>query len=1022
MGSWTAVTILHARVRGRLRVRARALYRNPEAARKLDNRLSDRDGISTVRVNQLTATVLIHFEPDLNAEHVLGMLAESLGLTENEAPALAQRGDRNRRHTAASSPPWRPFATSLSKLFSRSRTAHLAPTAPSSLVAASGNWHAIESPRVLDILTTSPWGLSREEAAARLRRYGLNQLEAAAPRRPVSILLGQFLTLPVGLLIVSAGISAVTAGVADALTITMVVVLNAAIGYFTERQADRTIQGLGTIVSRHAQVLRGGQERGLDATLVVPGDILRLSPGSYVAADMRLLEARHLTLDESALTGESLPVEKEACLALPPELPLAERRNLAFMGTMVTGGSGRGVVVATAQATELGRIQALAEGVSPPDTPMQQQLGALGTQLGLVSAAVCGGVFGIGLLRGIRASEMLTSAVSLAVAAVPEGLPAVATTTLALGINRMRRQRVAIRRLEAVETLGSVQILCLDKTGTLTFNRMSVASLVVGLHALELSAGGIRDAAGVRSVSDIEGLQQLLEVVALCNEAGTDASGQLTGSPTEQALLELARSCGADPQRLRRDYDLLEMHQRSEGRPLLSTLHRLNGSRRLVAVKGSPGELLQRCKWLLSTDRALEATDRNAILTANEQLASRAQRVLGAAFKVIADGEPFESSDLVWLGLVGMTDPLRPAMDQLIALYHRAGIKTVMITGDQCATAQAVGEHLALAGNRPIKILDAGRLERVDPALLAGLVHDVDVFARVSPAHKLRIVQAYQHGGRIVAMTGDGINDGPALKAANIGIAMGAGGSEVARSVADVVLEDDDLRTMAVAVRQGRTIYDNIRKSVHFLLATNFSEIEVMVAGIVLGTGPPLTPMQLLWLNLLSDVFPGLALSLETDESNVMERPPREAAQKIVSGRDMARMVGESLILAAGSLASLGYGVWRYGPGPPASALAFQTLILTQLLHAISCRSPEPVLWGKNRPPGNPYLKLALGGSLLLQVLTILVPGLRRILGTAIPQASDYAVIAVDACAPLLVNEALKSARGTRVAMTESPR
>ncbi len=1009
------IRVLHSGAHGRLRVRFDPLYRNSALAHQLRERLSAEPEVQEVRVHVLTASVLIRYEPGVDSASILRMVAQLDGIPEVRPADRAEPKPARRTLTAPT--PWRGLYGRLSRLTGRPHHAQARRAAPR---AAANNWHAIESNAVINALSTSAAGLSRLEADARLRRYGPNLLQRAQPRGPGAALLRQFISLPTGLLILSAGVSIVTSGVVDALVITAVVLLNAAIGFVTERQAERTIQGLSNIAPRSARVLREGAEVDLEVTQIVPGDVVRLRPGSCLPADVRLLDTRHLTLDESALTGESLPVEKEAQSTLPPDFPLAERLNLAYMGTLVTGGSGLGVVVATAQDTEIGRIQALAEGLPAPATPLQRQLGELGTQLSLLSAAVCGGVFAIGLLRGVRGLEMLKSAVSLAVAAIPEGLPAVATTTLALGIHRMRRQRVAVRRLEAVETLGSVQILCLDKTGTLTYNRMSVASLVVGVSHLELMDGGPQDIASCRSAANIEGLQQLLKVITLCNEADMDGNGALVGSPTEQALLDLARRFGIDANAVRRGYKLLEMHQRAEGRPLLSTLHQAVDSTRLVAVKGSPRELLERCDWLLATGRALGPAERDAILTANERLASRAQRVLGVAFKLIKNGEPFETRGLVWLGLVGMTDPLRPEIARLIALYHRAGIKTVMITGDQCATAQAVGEQLALAGGRPIKILDAGSLERLDPELLAGLVPEVDVFARVSPAHKLRIVQAYQRGGRVVAMTGDGINDGPALKAADIGIAMGAGGSDVARSVADVVLEDDDLRTMEVAVRQGRTIYTNIRKSVHFLLATNFSEVEVMVAGIALGTGTPLTPMQLLWINLLSDVFPGLALSLEADESDVMRRPPRDARQPIISGRDLARMTRESLVLAAGSLASLGYGLRRYGPGAAASALAFQTLVFAQLLHAISCRSSGPVLWRKGRRPSNPYLWVALGGSFLLQASTLLVPGLRRLLRAGVPRILDYGIIAIDASVPLLVNEALKPRRRYRIRSREN--
>lgn len=1008
--------VLHARVRGRIRVQVYALYRNAALAHYLSDQLGAIEQVQKVNVSTLTATVLLRYSRDTESDELLALLARILELPEIPAPTAA-RTARCRCSTqgARLGGEWR----KIWKRLWNARTFADRPAQGALTVPDNHNWHALPAERVLQTLASDREGLAHAEALRRLQRFGFNELETVQARSPLAILVEQFLTLPVGLLAISAGISIATGGVTDAAVIAAVVLINASIGYVTERKADLTIQGLGAMVPRDARVIREGVELRVEVLRLVPGDLIKLEPGSYVGADLRLLETTRLTLDESALTGESMPVEKQAERVCPPELPLAERVNLAYRGTLVTGGSGSGVVVGTAQNTEIGRIQALAAGVASPDTPMQRQLGELGTQLGILSAAICGGVFLVGLLRGVGGIEMLRSAVSLAVAAVPEGLPAVATTTLALGINRMRQHHVAVRHLDAVETLGSVQIFCLDKTGTLTFNRMSAASLVLGREPIDLPTQEARRTGVARTVGDTTALEVLLSVLALCNEARLDEKGQLAGSPTELALLELAASCGLDVNRAWHDHELLELHQRAEGRPLLSTLHRWTRGRRLIGVKGSPSQILERCDWLLETGRPLSQADRAAILALNEGLASRAERVLGVAYKVIDDEAPFETRALIWLGLVGMQDPLRPGMQQLMATYHRAGIKTVMITGDQSATAQALAEQLGLSADHPVKILDAGRLEKLDPDLLAALVPEVDVFARVSPAHKLRIVQAYQRGGHVVAMTGDGINDGPALKAADIGVAMGRSGTDVARSVADVVLQDDNLHTMEVAVGQGRTIYANIRKTIHFLLATNFSEIELMMAGIAMGTSLPLSPMQLLWINLLSDIFPGLALSMEPAEPDVMRRKPRDASELIVTRSALLQMGRESLIITGGALASLGYGLWRYGPGPISGTLAFQTLTTAQLIHALSCRSSERVLWGAHQRPANPYLRAALLGSLGLQALTLVVPGLRRLLGSSPLGLLDLGVVAATAGLPLIINEALKPGEARRPSRTE---
>jgi Ca2+-transporting ATPase len=440
-------------------------------------------------------------------------------------------------------------------------------------------------------------------------------------------------------------------------------------------------------------------------------------------------------------------------------------------------------------------------------------------------------------------------------------------------------------------------------------------------------------------------------------------------------------------------------------------VHELPDGKQLVAVKGSPAEVLAMCTTCIrgGTRYLLDDAARSAILLENERMAGDALRVLGVAYAEVDIDHVAILQDLVWLGLIGMTDPIREGMEELIQLFHRAGIKTVMITGDQSATAYAIGRQLRLSGDEPLQILDSTRLEKIDPALMAGLVEKVNVFARVSPAHKLEIVQALQQAGNVVAMTGDGINDGPALKAAEIGVAMGGTGSEVAHSVSDVVLEDDNLQTMVIAVRQGRTIYGNIRKALHFLLATNFTEIEVMLAGVAVGQGQALNPMQLLWINLISDIFPGLALSLEPPEPDILERPPRDPSEPIIRATDLKRMAVESGVISAGTLAGYGYGLMRYGPGAQAGTVAFTTLTFGQLLHAISCRSDTHSIFSAAGRPSNPYLNTAMGVSLGVQVLAAVVPGLRSLLGTTPLGLVDALVVGAGATLPLLVNEATKS-------------
>jgi len=985
------IEVINAAVPGRLRFRLPGLYRAPALCQAVEQRVAALHGFRTVRANTLTGHVLVTFADPLPLDQLLSRLGQALG---DLVPDVAV-----------------PTATART-----AKAAEPTPTPRTGPVSTGEPWHARPLEAVLARAGVDPsHGLDEDTVLQRLAEFGPNSLSKAEVRSALSIILKQFQTVPVAMLGVSAVIAVATGGIADAGVILGVVVINAAIGYATEQQAERTIAALSQSGPRHAQLVRAGKVSRIPVEDIVPGDVLLLSPGSQVPADARLVQARRLTIDESALTGESLPVTKRVVDELAEDTPLGDRRNMSYMGTLVTGGSGVGVVLATGSSTELGQIQSLVDSTKPPETPMERQLDSLGTQLGLLSGAVCAGVFVVGLLRGQPMLQMLNAAVSLAVAAVPEGLPAVATTTLALGIKRMRERKVAVRQLGAVETLGSLQVLCLDKTGTLTANHMTtVATHYQGKHLAVRDGRVMLDDDTPLPLPD-DGLSRMLQVVSLCSEVQPRGEDELEGSPTEIALVELAITNGIELAALRHEFPRLELRERAEGRPLMSSVHRAPSGQRLITVKGSPAETLQRCShhWLHGKPEPLDDDTRRAILAANEHMAARALRVLGTAYRFTDQDGDHDAEGLVWLGLLGMQDPLRPGMAELMASYHAAGIKTVMITGDQSATAGAIGRELGLSGNGSLEILDSSRLDQLDPDLLKGLVGRVDVFSRVSPAHKLQIVQALQSSGRVVAMTGDGINDGPALKASDIGIALGASGTEVARSVADVVIEDDNLHTMSEAVRQGRTIYTNIRKTVHYLLSTNFSEIEVMFTAIALGLGQPLNPMQLLWINLVTDIFPGLALSMEPAGSDVMQQQPRPANEPLISRDKLLRMAGESGFITAGALGAFLAGRAAGGQAH-GSSLAFHTLTIAQLLHANVCRDDHHGLFNPADRPRNPALDLALGGTAVAHLATLLLPGMRRLLGTTPLGLADLGIIAAGAGLPLLANEAMKAARQAR--------
>jgi Ca2+-transporting ATPase len=1018
------VVAVHARIIGRARFEVGGLYRETSRKRLLEQGLNRLPGVLMVKANVLTGRVLVTYDPALcTVDELIDDIAR---IHQGRGPiARRERGTQlPKRINRPKAPRWSHLAASVMDYIARGMRAPVfasawgAPPGAARVLQAQTlhPWHTIQSKDVLsDLGTSEKQGLSTDDAQTRLREYGRNMLEASPPRSDLSIIVGQFNSLPVGLLGVSAVVSVVTGGRLDAAVILGVVMINSVIGFVTERQAEKTINSLADTGVREAEVLRDGVPTRVRADEIVPGDVLVLAPGSYVAADLRLVSSHRLSVDESALTGESLPVSKDADVLAKDDTALGDRINMAYMGTHVTGGNGRGVVIATALATELGQIQTLVGEAEAPETPMQQQLDNMGTQLALLSGAVCAGVFGVGLLRGFGWLQMLKASVSLAVAAVPEGLPAVATTTLAMGIKDMRQRNVAVRHLDAVETLGCVQVICLDKTGTLTMNRMAVVSVHAGQQRFTVSERLFTSTGTAVDPHGRDELVRLMQIVSLCSETtivGTPEDFGLEGSATENALVEMALDAGVDVMALREQFPTVQTRYRAEGRPYMSTLHVPIDGSPLLAVKGSPDQLLALCDYQVVEGKRvrLTAEARELIIAENEYMAADALRVLGVAYREQRSKRmPAKTAGLVWLGLTGMADPMRPGMDKLMAEYHRAGIRTVMITGDQSATAQAIGRQLNLSEGRPLRVLESSVLDTMDTKLLAGLAKDVHVFARVSPAHKLKIVQALQSAGSVVAMTGDGINDGPALKAAGIGVAMGEGGTDTARAVSDVVLEDDNLHTMAIAVRQGRTIYNNIRKTIHFMVSTNLTEIEIMLAGIALGLGQPLNPMQLLWINLVTDIFPGLALSLEPAEPDIMERPPRDPKDSIIRGKDLRRMVFESGMIGAGTLAAYIYGLRRYGAGAPqASTLAFNTLTVNELAHALSARSSHRTLFSKQSLAPNKHLQRAILGMLAAQALATWVPSLRRLLGTSPLGIVDLLVVGAGTLVPLLINEVTK--------------
>jgi Ca2+-transporting ATPase len=1042
---------LRSSLPGRHRLWVAGLYRNQDLEQALRSALSTPVAQHSVSANLVTGTLLVRtaepLAPSGLIERIERVLLDFSAQTGTPLSALEQRGRRRPVHLALEVRAQKQPDHNGHAQLARRNASQPAAQAPASErqgkravsprfnllnghargqdadaesePSSQTRWHTLQREHLCELLRVHPGlGLSPAEASERIQRYGRNELPQAERRSGLARFFGQFKDLPVLLLAGSALLSCATGGIVDGVVILAVITVNGVIGYVTESSAERTIASLTQGVAIDAEVLREGQVARIPMADVVPGDIVLLRMGSVVPADGRLIEAADLSVDESALTGESVPATKAAVQLDDLDLPLGDRSNMVYRGTLVTGGSGKALVVSTGGATEVGRLQAMVGEVKQPETPMQRQLRELGERTMVVAGVVCGGVFVIGLLRGLPLLQMLRTSVSLAVAAVPEGLPTVAITTLAIGIARMKQRQVIVRRLDAIETLGSVQVLCFDKTGTITYNRMRVLQLAVAGEELTLLGKQLHKGKLEVSAQASPELEWLIRVGALCSEVTLsyerDTVSACEGSPTEKALVELALEVGVDVRGLRAQYPRESSVDRTEQRRWMATIHRKAGSPSyLVAVKGAPDAVLDRCRFALRNGRVVELTEEDcrAILRQNDGMSSGALRVLGMAYREHEQRPERCDQDLIWLGLVGMADPPREGLAELMAQFRAAGVRSVMITGDQSATAYAVAKQIGLDVDGELQTLDSIELDRMAPELLAEIVPQIQVFSRVSPRHKLRIVQALQKSGLVVAMTGDGINDCPALKAADVGVAMGGGKSPVAREVADVILETDDLHAMLVAIEQGRAIHADIKKAVRFILATNLSEILLTLLSVAAGFGESMSPLQLLWINLVSDIFPELALALQPSEDDVLLRPPREPGSPMFSKQEFRHMAIEGSVLTAGALAAYTYGIQRYGQSPRARSLSFVTLTTAQLLHAFSTRSERHNIFDSHKSPRNVYVPLSVVGGIALTLLIQLIPATRRLFGSRPLPAVDWLIASLGAAAPLVANEITKAVR-----------
>ena len=915
-------------------------------------------------------------------------------------------------------------------------------------------WHSTSIEQTFSELKSAPGGLSEAEAAARLQTYGPNEL-AEKPRPTfLHLLLGQLRGFVILMLIAAAVLSAVLGEWVEAAAILAIVVLNAVLGVIQESRAEQALAALKKMAAPEAQALRGGHRLSMPAGKLVPGDVVLLEAGNFIPADLRLVETVNLRVEEAALTGESSAVEKDAALVFPAAAGLGDRRNCAYMGTLVSYGRGRGVVTDTGMRSELGKIAALLQQVEEEDTPLQKRLDQLGRLLGWGAMAICALVFLIGVLESAlggsfsvqKLVDLFMVAVSLAIAAVPEGLPAIVTISLALGMREMVQRHALVRRLASVETLGSATVICTDKTGTLTQNEMTVTRLWAGGADLEVSGTGysphgqFKRAGQVVDLKEYPAITTTLWLGVLNNDADVEcveveesavqnsgaaampgqearptvegeAPGQgarstgcrITGDPTEGALLVAAAKAGIVQEQLGYDYPRRQEIPFDAERKRMATIHLVNHPRPedsspfydqqkhgwyVVAIKGAPDVVLELCTAYQRQDDStapLDAATRAAILAANDQMTRQALRVLGMAYR-LEPGMPGEISspalenNLVFAGLAGMIDPPRPEVGPALDEARGAGIRTVMITGDYPNTARAIAESIGLL--RPGRqLLAGGQLDELDGPAWADAVQRTDVFARVSPEHKMRIVDALRAGGEVVAMTGDGVNDAPAIKRADIGVAMGITGTDVAKQTADMVLTDDNYASIVAAIEQGRIIYSNIRKFVYYLLSCNLAEIAVIFLSTLFTGSSPLSALQLLWLNLVTDGAPALALGAEKSDPGIMKRPPRPPSDPIINRSMRVDIVLQTIAITAATLLAYWIGSDLPGSGQTASTMAFVTLSFAQVLRAYTSRS-ESVPIFRLGVFSNKWMNIAVPISLALVLAVLYVPGLREVFNT----------------------------------------
>ncbi|MFC5532335.1 calcium-translocating P-type ATPase, SERCA-type [Cohnella yongneupensis] len=896
-------------------------------------------------------------------------------------------------------------------------------------------WHQLSEGQLQGALNTDfKSGLSAEEAAKRLADNGPNELQEKRGESPLKLLFNQFKDFMVLVLVGAVVISGLLGEMLDALTIIAIILINGILGFYQEFRAERSLRALKELSAPNAKVLRGGSYQLIPAKQLVPGDIVMLESGDRVPADVRFLECNQCSVDEAALTGESVPVVKESGVINAEAPPLGDRKNCGYLGTMVTRGTAKGVVTVTGMSTEMGKIADLIQMTEEADTPLQHRLEQLGKILIIVAIALTVVVVLAGVLHGQPMYDMFLAGVSLAVAAIPEGLPAIVTIALALGVQRMIKRRAIVRKLPSVETLGCASVICSDKTGTLTQNKMTVTQLWLGDRKIEVTGEGYEPTGQLKEAGkwiDSKGdaaLRRLTQIAALCNNSEITrdeqsdeskkhkpgkgaiedkAEWRVKGDPTEGALLVLAAKTGLNKGALENLYKREKEFPFDPERKRMSVLVAHQGGK-LICTKGAPDLLVQRCAYVLWGDHVVPFTGtlKIKVMQANEAMARDSLRVLGLAFREIksydsCDNDEQAENGLIFVGLTGMMDPPRKEVKEAITKCRHAGIKTVMITGDHGVTAEAIAKTLGIIG-RNGRVVTGTELSTMDDAELERIADDVNVYARVSPEHKLRIVQALQRRGHVVAMTGDGVNDAPAVKAADIGIAMGITGTDVTKEASALVLADDNFSSIVAAVEEGRGIYENIRKFIRYLLASNVGEIMTMFLAMMAGFPLPLVPIQILWVNLVTDGLPAMALGVDQAESDLMQHKPRSAKENIFARRLGWKIISRGLLIGFCTLGAFVLALHEGASRPDqlvhAQTVAFATLVMAQLIHVFDCRSSRSIFHRKLLE--NKFLVLAVLSSLLLMLAVLYLEPLQPVFKTVPLNFRDWALIIVAAGIP----------------------